>query len=159
MRQPAAAARGLAELPVPRSRTDGVDSNGAAAKVRNSDFDRLGKKVHPGTLGEDKSRSTGVPKKFLCQMSKHMQFAVTPLVLTPFVPFQVPLEAAVQARDEPWRRQVLPMNTTTTTATTTTTTTTTTIIIISIISIIIIIRQRSTAVFEPKVLLITHRVV
>ena len=29
-------------------RTNGVNTNGAAAKVMN--FDRLGKKVHPGTL-------------------------------------------------------------------------------------------------------------
>ena len=33
-------------------RTNGVDTNGAAAKVMN--FDRLGKKVRPGILGEIK---------------------------------------------------------------------------------------------------------
>ena len=42
-------------------RTNGVNIDGAAAKVMI--FDRLGKKVRPGTFG-------------------------TPLVLTPFVPFQ-----------------------------------------------------------------------
>ena len=34
------------------SRTNGVDTNRAAAKVMN--FDRLGKKVHPGTFGKTK---------------------------------------------------------------------------------------------------------
>ena len=33
-------------------RTDGVNTNGAAAKVVN--FDKLGKKVHPGTFGRIK---------------------------------------------------------------------------------------------------------
>ena len=41
-------------------RTNGVNTNGAAAKVMN--FDRLRKKVRPGTLGGDKSGLTGVPK-------------------------------------------------------------------------------------------------
>ena len=39
-------------------RTNGVNTNGAAAKVMS--FDRLGEKVRPGTLGR---RLTGVPKK------------------------------------------------------------------------------------------------
>ena len=33
-------------------RTNGVDTNGAAAKVMN--LDRLGKKVRPGTFGKTK---------------------------------------------------------------------------------------------------------
>ena len=33
-------------------RTNGVNTNGAAATVMN--FDRLGKKIRPGTLGEIK---------------------------------------------------------------------------------------------------------
>ena len=49
-------------------RTNGVDTNGATAKVIN--FDRLGKKVRPGTFGEDKSRLTGVPKRSVYQ-KKH----------------------------------------------------------------------------------------
>ena len=46
-------------------RTSEVNTNGAAAKVIN--FDRLWKKIRPGTFGEDKSRLAGVPKKSLCQ--------------------------------------------------------------------------------------------
>ena len=34
-------------------RTNGVNTNGAAAKAMN--FDRLGKKVHPGTFGKIKA--------------------------------------------------------------------------------------------------------
>ena len=45
-------------------RTNGVNTNGAAAKVMK--FDRLGKKVRPGTLGKI-SRLTGGPKKCICQ--------------------------------------------------------------------------------------------
>ena len=37
---------------VPGLRTNGVNTNGAAAKVMN--FDRLGKKVRPGTFGKIK---------------------------------------------------------------------------------------------------------
>ena len=40
-----------------------VAGNGATAKVMI--FDRLGKKVRPGTFGMIKSRLTGVPKKSL----------------------------------------------------------------------------------------------
>ena len=36
----------------PWLRTNGVNTHGAAAKVMN--FDRLGKKVHPGTFGKVK---------------------------------------------------------------------------------------------------------
>ena len=60
-------------------RTNGVNTNVAAAKVMI--FDRLGEKVRPGTFGKIK----GVPKK---SQSKNMRFAVTPLVLTPAVPFR-----------------------------------------------------------------------
>ena len=48
-----------------RLRTNGVDTNGAAAKVIN--FDRFGKKVRPWHFWEEKSRLTGVPQKSLCQ--------------------------------------------------------------------------------------------
>ena len=46
---------------------------------------------------EDKSRLTGVPKRSL---SKNMKFAVTPLVLTPFVPFREPRNFASQGSEE-----------------------------------------------------------
>ena len=56
----------------------------AAAKVMS--FDSLGKKVRPGTILEGKSRLTAeVPKK--PSAKKHINIAVTPLVLTPSVPF------------------------------------------------------------------------
>ena len=41
-----------AQSKAPRSRTNGVNANGAAAKVMS--FDRLGEKVCPGTLGKTK---------------------------------------------------------------------------------------------------------
>ena len=56
----------------PGLRTNGVDTNGAAAKVIT--FDRLGKKY-----------THKVP------LSKIVKFAVASLVLTPFVPFRWPL--------------------------------------------------------------------
>ena len=66
-------------------RTSGVNTNGAA-KVR--DFDRLGEKVRPGTFVETKNRLTGVPPKV--PLSNSMKLAVTPLMLTPFVPSRFP---------------------------------------------------------------------
>ena len=63
-------------------RTNGVNTNGAAAKVMN--FVRLGKQIRPVTFWEDKSRLTGVPKKSLRR--KNMKFAAAPLVLNPIVP-------------------------------------------------------------------------
>ena len=48
---------------------------------------------------EHKCILTGAPKKSLCQ--KNMQFAVTPLVLTPFVPFRSAAEGERQTRDGP----------------------------------------------------------
>ena len=68
----------------PWLRTNGVNTNGAAAKVMN--FGTLGEKVHPGTFGKTQVGLSGVPKKSLCQTKS----AATPLVLTPFVPFQEP---------------------------------------------------------------------
>ena len=47
-----------------------------------------GKKVRPGTSGKIKVGLTGEPKKVT--LSKNKTFAVTPLVLTPFVPFRRP---------------------------------------------------------------------
>ena len=48
------------------SRTDGVSTHGAAAKVMI--FDRLGKKgTPPWHFWDDKSMLTGAPKKSLCQ--------------------------------------------------------------------------------------------
>ena len=63
--------------------TNVVNTNGAAAKVMN--FDRLGKKVRPGTLGISKKVDGSTQK---VPLSKNMTFAVTPLVLTPFVSFR-----------------------------------------------------------------------
>ena len=42
-------------------RTNGVNTNGASAELI------IGEKGKPGTLGEIKSRLTGVPKNSLCQ--------------------------------------------------------------------------------------------
>ena len=63
--------------------TNGVNTHGAAAEVMN--FARLWEKVRPGTFGKIKSRLEGVPKS---PLSKNVRFAVTPLVLTPRVPFR-----------------------------------------------------------------------
>ena len=47
-------------------RTPGVNTNGAAAKVMDSD--RLGNRVRPGTLGLIKvGQREYIPKKSLCQ--------------------------------------------------------------------------------------------
>ena len=46
----------------------------------------------PWHFWEDKGRLTGVPTRSLCQTN--IQFAVTPLALTPFVPFRAKLRAA-----------------------------------------------------------------
>ena len=64
-------------------RTSGINTNWAAAKV--IDFDRLEKKY--ALAWEDKRRLTGVitQKRHL---SESIKSAVTPLVLTPFVPFR-----------------------------------------------------------------------
>ena len=51
LRVPPRTKTGLARCS-PWLRTNGVNTNGAAAKVM--DFDRLGKKVRPGTFGEIK---------------------------------------------------------------------------------------------------------
>ena len=70
------------------SRTNGVNTNEAAAKVMN--FDKLGKKVRPGIFGNDKSRLTGAPKKSPCQKKTYKNCSdhisadpIHPLVLTP----------------------------------------------------------------------------
>ena len=69
-------------------RTNGVNTNGVTAEVPLFDgfgtttiighFDRLGKKVHPGTFGSTKK----VP------LSNNAKLAVTPLVPTPLVPLR-----------------------------------------------------------------------
>ena len=63
-------------------RTNGVSTNEDAAKAIS--VDRLGKKVRPDTFGKIKVGSREYP---ICP-SVNMKFAVTPLVLTPFVPFR-----------------------------------------------------------------------
>ena len=64
-------------------RTNGVNTNGTAAKVMN--FDRLGKKGTPWHFWEDKSRLTGVPKKSLCQ-NLH-EICSDPIRADPICPF------------------------------------------------------------------------
>ena len=54
-----------------RLRTNGVNTNGAAAKVIS--FDRFGEKTTPWHFWEIKSRLTGVPKKSLCQKTRNLQ--------------------------------------------------------------------------------------
>ena len=62
----------------------GVNTNGAAAKVRN--FDRLGKSYALALLGIQKQvNGSNYPKK---TSVKNLTFAVTSLMLTPFVPFR-----------------------------------------------------------------------
>ena len=68
-------------------RTNRVITNGAAAKVMT--FDRLGNKLRPGTFGNVKVGSREYPKRYPKRsLSKNMNIAVTPLVLTPFFPFR-----------------------------------------------------------------------
>ena len=82
---------GVAALSVPTwLRRNGVNTDGAAAVVVN--FDRVREKVTPRHFWEDKSRLTGVPQKSLS--NKTFKFAVTPLALTPFVPFRPTLRRA-----------------------------------------------------------------
>ena len=65
--------------------TNGVNTHGAAAKEIN--FDRLGKKVRPGTFGKiSKVGKQQYPKG--PSVKRNTAFAVTPLVLTPFVPLR-----------------------------------------------------------------------
>ena len=67
----------------PLLRVNGVSTNGAAAKLIN--LGRLGKKVRPGFFGKIKVGWRGYPKS---PCHKNIEFAVTPLVLNPFVPFR-----------------------------------------------------------------------
>ena len=62
----------------------GSTLNGAAAKVTN--FDRFGEKVRPGTFWKMNLGFYGSTQK--APLSKHTKFAVTPLALTPSVPFR-----------------------------------------------------------------------
>ena len=71
-------------------RTNGVNTNGADAKVMI--FERLGKKVRPGTFGKINVGYRECPKS---PSVKNIKFAVTSLVLTPFVPFR--REAGMEA--------------------------------------------------------------
>ena len=50
-------------------RTNGVNTNGAAAKVMN--FDRSGKRYALALSGRYKSRLMGVPKRSLCQKQRN----------------------------------------------------------------------------------------
>ena len=54
-------------------RTNGVNTNGAAAKVIN--LDRLAKRVRPGTFGKIKVGQREYPKS---PSVKNIKFAVTP---------------------------------------------------------------------------------
>ena len=66
----------------PWLRTNGVGTNGAAAKVMNSD--RLGEKGTPWHFWEDKSRLTGAPKK---SFSQKTQKCSDPISADPICPF------------------------------------------------------------------------
>ena len=63
-------------------RTYEVDTSGAAAKVMN--FDRLGKKVRPGTAGEIKVGSREYPKS--PSVKKH-ELRSDPISADPICPF------------------------------------------------------------------------
>ena len=82
----AAFASAAAAAFMPRLRTNGVNTNGAAAKVMN--FDRLGKKViTPWYFWEDTNKLTGVPNTKFAVKKNNKQKTVAPLVPTPFGPF------------------------------------------------------------------------
>ena len=76
----------------PWLRTNGINTNGVAAKITM--FYRLGKNVRDNYIWTDVDRL--VPNKSLCQ--KNMNLAVTPLVLTPFVPFRTPVSTSCTGR-------------------------------------------------------------
>ena len=63
-------------------RTDGVNANGAAAKVMN--FDRLVKKVRPGTFGKIQLGKREYPKS--ASVNKH-EICSDPISADPFCPF------------------------------------------------------------------------
>ena len=61
---------------------------------------RCKSKGAPWYFWENKSRLTGVPKKFLCQ--KNTNFAVTPISADPIRPFPIPsLEARATLNPKP----------------------------------------------------------
>ena len=60
-----------------------ISTNGAAAKVMT--FDRLGKKVRPGSLGKIKVGEREYPKKSLCR--KTCIFRSDPISADPICPF------------------------------------------------------------------------
>ena len=62
--------------------TNGVNANGAAAKVAN--FDRLGKKVRPGTLGNIKVYQREYPKS---ASVKKLEVCSDPISADPVCPF------------------------------------------------------------------------
>ena len=64
-------------------RTNGVNTNGAAAKVIN--VDRLGNKVRPSTLGKTRVGFREYPKSLSVE---NTSIAVTQSILTPVVPFR-----------------------------------------------------------------------
>ena len=66
-------------------RTNGVNTNGAAAKVMS--FVRLGKKVRPGTFGNIEVGKREYPKG---PSVKTHDIYNDPLVLIPFLPFRGP---------------------------------------------------------------------
>ena len=68
---------------VSRLRKNGVNTNGATAKV--TFFDRSGKRYAVALLGRYKYVNGSTQQ---VPLSKNMKFAVTPLVLTPFVTFR-----------------------------------------------------------------------
>ena len=81
----------------PGLRTSGVSTSGAAAKVMN--FDRLGKKVRPGTFGNIKLGQREYTKS---PCNKNNSLAVTPLVPTPFALFRAPRRTAPGVSRPPW---------------------------------------------------------
>ena len=64
-------------------RTNGVNTNGAAAKVMN-DLWQIEGKVTPWHFWEDKSRLTEVHKKFLCQKKWNLQWPISADPICPF---------------------------------------------------------------------------
>ena len=66
-------------------RPNGVNTNGAAAKVMNVFRQIEEQQVGPGTLGKIKVGEREYPKS---PSVKNINVAMTPLVLTPFVPFR-----------------------------------------------------------------------
>ena len=107
---------------IAEERVEALDTNLSVAdrwdqhprgRCKSNELWQIGEKGTPWHFWEDKSRLTEVPTTSLCETTG--TFALTPLVLNPFVPFQN------NHNNNTNTYTLLPYATTTTTTTTTTT--------------------------------------